>query len=83
LDACFHESSAEGVAVLFSDLIDAAEFKSGATPRRGVVHTCFLVRGDLLLDVKPQFVINLSIHGASIDDRSQSKDKIVEHGLLR
>src|SRR5438876_6673697 len=77
------QSNAERVAVLLTNLSDAAEFEPRPAGGFGLVEAHFFVRLDLPLDVEPQFVIDLAVDRRSPEQRSESKEEVAQHGALR
>jgi len=72
-------ADASRVAVLFSDLIERAEFEPGAAAGRFSREALVHVRLDLLIEMKPHLLVEFSIDAARSEDGSKTVKEIAQH----
>src|SRR6266581_2854150 len=78
----FDEGHAARVAMLFLDLLDAAEFQPGAAPGFFGREAGLDQLGDVVLEVKAELLVHLGFNLFPAEKRAQAQEQIVEHELL-
>src|ERR1700683_1948442 len=75
----FEKAHAPSVAAFFFDLFRSAEFQPCAPPRFFARHTRLHVLLDLLLEMKPQLVVEFTLHSVAPEQRAQPNQNVAEH----
>src|SRR5262249_151818 len=73
------EADAAGVAVFFFDLFDSTQLDSGNAERLVTRHPATHRGRGALLDVEPQFVLELVVDDVRLTDRTKPKPPIRSH----
>ncbi len=74
-----HQADAPRVAAVFADLLEAAELEVGAAPGLVPSQPGLLVLPGLRLEMRAQFLVQIRVDGAAIQQRSRPKQEIGEH----
>ena len=74
-----HQADAPRVAAVFADLLEAAEFEMGAAPGLVPSQPGLLVLPSLRLEMRAQFLVQIRVDGAAIQQRARPKQEIAEH----
>ena len=77
----FDRPDTERIAILVLHLVDAAEFKTCLSRRRGTVESTCEIDLNLSLDMEAQFSVHLAFHRTPPEQRAEPQKRIGEHGL--
>ena len=75
----FEKTHAASVAAFFFDLLLSAEFQPRAPPRFLARQSRLHVLRNLLLEMKPQLVVQFTLHGVAPEQRPQPNQNVAKH----